>query len=93
MLSVVIRDFLADRALKTGELVDTSGWRLERQLREQRFIRPATEDEIAEFRKAAGQKQQTAAAALPRKAAKPVKAAAKSAPVARKTAAKARSAR
>ena len=48
MLSVVQRSFRSERAHGIGEVVDTSGWRLERQLRDQGFIRPATESEIAE---------------------------------------------
>ena len=52
MLSVVQRQFKADQPLAIGTVIDTSGWRLERQLREQGFIRPATEGEIAEAKPA-----------------------------------------
>ena len=50
MLSVVQRQFQSDRPLAIGEVVDTSGWRLERQLREQGYIRAATDDEIADVK-------------------------------------------
>jgi hypothetical protein len=49
MLSVVSRPFRSDREHAVGELLDTSGWRLERNLIDQRFIRPATPDETHEF--------------------------------------------
>lgn len=47
MLSVVTRQFRSDRDHAIGEVVDTSGWRHERHLREQGYIRPASADEIA----------------------------------------------
>lgn len=38
----VLKPFQAgDRRLKTGEIVDASGWRLLRQLIEQRYVREA----------------------------------------------------
>ena len=50
MLSVVLRQFRSDRDHAVGDVLDTSGFRLETQLREQRYLRAADADEIAEFR-------------------------------------------
>lgn len=81
MLSIVQRPFSGTNTgvlLQVGELIDTSGWRLERQLREQNFIRPATEIEIKAAErsgKTEGAEVETAAAApKARKAGKAVKA-------------------
>ena len=84
MLSIVTRAFRSDRPHAVGEIVDTTGWRLERQLREQHYIRPLSEDELAEYRatqkkapppvKQAGSEPQAprrTAAAPSRRAAKP----------------------
>jgi hypothetical protein len=64
MLSIVQRAFHGGETgelLAVGQLVDSSGWRLERQLRDQHFLRPATEPEIAEFKKKTSSKAEKAA--------------------------------
>lgn len=46
MFYIVIRPFDGPRRFEAGELVDTRGWTHTHQLRERRFIRPATAQEI-----------------------------------------------
>lgn len=49
MVSVVLRSFDGPgaRRFEPGDIVDSSGWRLERQLHDQRRLRAATQDEAA----------------------------------------------
>lgn len=47
MISVVQKPFVgAGRQFTTGEIVDSSSWRLERQLHAQRRLRPASAEEL-----------------------------------------------
>jgi hypothetical protein len=61
---VVLRPFEGEQAFTAGEVVDVTAWRLARQLVERRYIRPATEAEIAaatEVESATGAETESAA--------------------------------
>lgn len=46
-LNIIIRPFEGDHLFKIGEIVDVSEWRHARSLTERRYIRPATDSELA----------------------------------------------
>lgn len=47
-LNIVIRPFEGARPFEAGEIVDVSEWRHARSLTERRYIRPATDSELAQ---------------------------------------------
>lgn len=50
MITVVTKAFEAHgEQIESGTVVDSSGWRNEGRLLTCRFLRPATEDEVADF--------------------------------------------
>jgi hypothetical protein len=87
MVTVVVRPFeAAGKELKSGTVIDSTSWRNEARLINCRFLREATEREVADFKaKQAAPKTKAPAAKPAAKAAAPKKAAAKPQPKKRST--------